>query len=74
MRQRAEHELDLLQRCIFGGRELQIAAVDACRRPALFVRGRERELELRMAPDEAAKLSARVPAGAENSNWNLIHR
>jgi len=74
MRQRAEHELDLLQRHIFSGRELQIAPGDARRRPALFVRGSERELEPRVAPDESTKLSARIPAGAENSNWNLVHR
>lgn len=74
MRQRAEHELDVLQRRIVSGRELQIAPSDAHRGPALFVRRGERELELRVAPDEATKFSARIPARAENSNWNLIHR
>lgn len=74
MRQRAEHELDIVERRVFGGDEPQLAPTDAGARPALIVSARERQLEARVTRNESAELSARVPAGAENSNWNLIHR
>ena len=74
MRQRAEDELALPQIRVLGCDELQIATGDAHGGAPLVVRRGERQLQIRVAPNESTELSARVPAGAENSNWNLVHR
>ena len=73
MGQRAEDELDILQACVLGRDEPEVAAADARDRASLIVCARKRQLERRMLPNEATELSAGVSTRAENSNWNLIH-
>lgn len=73
MGQRAEDELDILQACVLGRHEPELAAADTRDRAALVVCTRKRQLERWMLPNETTELPAGVATRAENSNWNLIH-
>jgi hypothetical protein len=71
--QRAEDDGGAIERHIVGALESERSATDAHRLAALLVRSREGELEPGMVNDESAELSARVSAGAEDADRDLIH-
>src|SRR5512146_195099 len=73
MGQRAEDELDILQACVLGRHEAELAAANTRDRAALVVCTRKRQFKRWMLPNEATEFPAGVATRAENSNWNLIH-
>ena len=73
MRQRREHEFDVLKRRIIGCDVLEGFGAHAHSRAPLFVRRSERQRELRMLCNEAAELLPRVPACAEDADPDSIH-
>ena len=73
MRQRAEDELRLAKGRVVGRDIGQLATADAHGRPSLLVRRGEREREPGMALDQRTELAPSVAAGAEHTNWNLVH-
>ena len=73
MRQRRENELDVVKRCIIGRDVLHRLRTEAYDSSSLFVRGSERQRELRVSRDELTKLLPRVPACAEDPNTDSIH-
>ena len=74
MRQRTEHQLDILETRVFGRDERDVAAAETGGRAALVVRGGEREVEVRMPLNEGAELAAGITARSEHAHWDFIHR
>lgn len=73
MRQSAEDEIDAVQRHVVRRHERDVASGNSDRGAALVVRRRKRQGESRMAENECAELAARVSAGPEHTDWDLIH-
>jgi hypothetical protein len=73
MRQRREHELDVLKRRVVGRDVLDRLAAHTHARASLLVRRSERQRKLRVLRDEPTKLLPRVPACAEDPNTDSIH-
>jgi hypothetical protein len=73
VRQRAEDELDVAERRIFGSHERNVAAAGTNGRAALIIRRCKGERQVRVPLDERAKLATCVAAGPENADWNSIH-
>jgi hypothetical protein len=73
MRQSAEDEIDAVQRRVIGRNKGDVASGNSDRSAALLVRRRKRQGESRVTENECAELAARVTAGPEHTDWNLIH-
>ena len=73
MRQRAEDELRVAEGNVVAAHVGQLTTANAHGRAALLIRCREGERETGMSLDESTELAPRVSAGAEHSNWNLVH-
>lgn len=73
MRQSAEDEIDAVQRHIVRRDERDVASGNSDRDAALVVRRSKRQGESRMSENECAELAARVSAGPEHTDWDLIH-
>ncbi len=73
MRECAEDELGATQGGVICRNEREFATAKKRTFPSLGVRGRERQVEVRMAPKETAELSARIPTRAEHTNGDLMH-
>jgi hypothetical protein len=74
MRERAEDERDIRERCAFGGAEFDGVASNTGARAALLIRRGERQLEFRVVEDECTELAAGIAARAEHSNGYSIHQ
>lgn len=73
MRQRAEDEIDAVQRHVIRRHERDVASGNSDCGPALVVRRSERQGKSRMTENECAELAAGVSAGPEHTDWDLIH-
>ena len=73
MWQRREYELDVVKRRVVSREVLDGVLPQTHGFPPLFIRGSERQRELRVVGDEAAELLASVPACAEDPNTDSIH-
>ena len=73
MRQRAEDEFRVTKRSVVVATIGQLPATDARGRAALLVRGGERQREGRVLLDQCTELAPSVSAGAEHTDWNLVH-
>src|SRR5260221_14244574 len=70
---RAEDETHGVELCVLRSHVRQGGVTKAHGRPALLVRGSERERERRMAQDGATKLAPSVAARAEHAHVNSVH-
>ena len=73
MWQRAEDELRLAKGSVVVAHIGQLATADPHGRPSLLVRCSEHEREPGVAFDQCTELAPSVAAGAEHTNWNLVH-
>ena len=73
MWQGAEDECRIRERRAFGGAELYGVASNTDTRAALFIRGGERQLEIRVVEDERTQLATGIAARSEHSNGYSIH-
>jgi hypothetical protein len=73
VREGAEHEFRPSQWCVICSNEADFAPGDKRTFPALGVRGREGQGEVRMVGQKATKLATSVPAGPEYADGDLMH-
>jgi hypothetical protein len=73
MRQSAEDEIDAVQRGVIRRNKGDVASGNPDRSAALVVCRGKRQGKSRMTKNECAELAARVTAGPEHTDWDLIH-
>ena len=73
VRQRAEHERALLQLRVIVGDEPHVETSQTCLFAPALVGAGEAEVELRMARDEGAQLSAGITGRAEHPDGKFMH-
>lgn len=73
MWQSAEHEMNAIQRRVVGRHKRDVTSSDSDCGATLVVSRRERQGESRVTENECAELAARVSAGPEHTDRDLIH-
>lgn len=73
MRERAEDQFRAPQGRVICSNEADFRATDTQTFPALGVRGRELQAEVRVTGNELTKLASGVSTRAKDANGNLMH-